>query len=97
MGIDLMTVSNPSTSFLSVDNVDKLHPVSNGLASNVSTTYNRCLPLGKGERVGACVGGGVGDIGFFVGRGLGLRVVGRGLGRRVDGLGVGIGMGFVIF
>ncbi len=96
MGMVLMTVSDPSTSFLSVDNVDKLQPVSGGLASNVKTINNRRLPLGKGERVGACVGGGVGDIGFLVGRGLGLRVVGRGLGRR-DGLGVGIGMGFVIF
>jgi len=88
MGIDLMTVSDPSTSFLSVDNVDKLQPVSDGKASNVKTINNRCLPLGKGERVGACVGGGVGDIGFLVGRGDGLRV---------EGLGVGIGIGFVIF
>ena len=88
MGIDLITVSDPSTLFLSVDNVDRLQPVSEGLASNVKTINNRCLPLGKGDRVGDCVGGGVGDIGFLVG---------RGLGRRVDGLGVGIGMGFVIF
>ena len=97
MGIDLITVSDPSTSFLSVDNVDKLHPVSEGFSSNVKTINNRRLPLGKGERVGACVGGGVGDIGFLVGRGLGRPVVGRGLGRRVEGLGVGIGIGFVIF